>query len=122
MQRKRLPNCNRSIVWTGALGSTAASENAVVYSAVIDGTETTLFDYCCLLYTSVLGLGNAHGQVAVAHLGQLGQRLAGGGAVVHAVGTVDLAVSYTHLAALEGKQLVKEIYVKGRLVNLAVKG
>ena len=25
-------------------------------------------------------------------------------------------------AALEGKQLVKEIYVKGRLVNLAVKG
>ena len=34
------------IVWTGALGSTAASENAVVYSAVIDGTETTLFDYC----------------------------------------------------------------------------
>ena len=51
-------------------------------------------------------------------------------------------VSYTHLdvykrqaaaiaaakadpavaAALEGKQLVKEIYVKGRLVNLAVKG
>ena len=25
------------IVWTGALGSTAASENAVVYSAVIDG-------------------------------------------------------------------------------------
>lgn len=34
------------IVWAGALGSTAASENAVVYSAVIDGTETTLFDYC----------------------------------------------------------------------------
>ena len=25
-------------------------------------------------------------------------------------------------AALEGKQLVKEIYVKGRLVNLAAKG
>ena len=25
-------------------------------------------------------------------------------------------------AALEGKQVVKEIYVKGRLVNLAVKG
>ena len=34
------------IVWTGALGSTAASENAVVYTATIDGKETTLFDYC----------------------------------------------------------------------------
>ncbi len=34
------------IVWTGAEGSTANSEHAVVYSAVIDGTETTLFDYC----------------------------------------------------------------------------
>ena len=34
------------IVWTGAEGSTAASENAIVYSAVINGTETTLFDYC----------------------------------------------------------------------------
>lgn len=34
------------IVWTGAEGSTANCEHAIVYSAVIDGTETTLFDYC----------------------------------------------------------------------------
>lgn len=34
------------IVWTGALGSTAASEQAIVYTATIDGAETTLFDYC----------------------------------------------------------------------------
>lgn len=34
------------IVWTGTEGSTANCEHAIVYSAVIDGTETTLFDYC----------------------------------------------------------------------------
>lgn len=34
------------IVWTGAVGSTAGSENAVVYTAVIDGQTVTLFDYC----------------------------------------------------------------------------
>jgi uncharacterized protein with FMN-binding domain len=34
------------IVWTGEAGSTAACENAIVYTATINGQETTLFDYC----------------------------------------------------------------------------
>lgn len=34
------------IVWTGEAGSTAGSENAVVYTAEIDGQTVTLFDYC----------------------------------------------------------------------------
>lgn len=34
------------LVWTGEIGSTAASEQAVVYTAKIDGQTTTLFDYC----------------------------------------------------------------------------
>lgn len=35
-----------NVVWTGEVGSTANSASAVVYSAEINGSVVTLFDYC----------------------------------------------------------------------------
>ena len=45
-----------------------------------------------------------------------------GGVVVTAAAIAAAKADPAVAAALEGKQVVKEIYVKGRLVNLAVKG
>ncbi|MFR3971006.1 MAG: hypothetical protein ACLTYY_04965 [Faecalibacterium prausnitzii] len=41
---------------------------------------------------------------------------------IDAAAAIAAAKADPAVAALEGKQLVKEIYVKGRLVNLAAKG